>query len=256
MKHLILATLVTGLVSFLASAEEIHIATGEYAPWASAELAHDGITNRLVRDAFAESGVEVIYHYMPWKRALEATKVGKYTATSFWSYSHERAQAFLHSDALSDLPLSLFHKKTTHIKDWSLLADLSYLRFGATRGYSYTDEFWDLERRGVLRVSISNSDIENFKKLLSDQIDVFPVSTYTGWYLLSKHFPTEDVQRIQVQEQPLKSNKEYLLFSREDPRSEDLLKRFNRGLQILKERNALEHYTRHLLRQCCDFIDG
>ncbi|MDX1452663.1 MAG: transporter substrate-binding domain-containing protein [Oleiphilaceae bacterium] len=242
------------LMSATTWCEEIHIATGEYPPWASADLAHDGITNRVVREAFAHEDIKVVYHYMPWSRALEATRVGKYLATSFWSHAKERVSDFLHSDPITDLPLMLFHKRSTHVKRWDKLEDLAYLRFGATRGYTYTDEFWDLARHGVLRVSTSNSDIDNFKKLLADQIDIFPISLYTGWYTLATNFSADQMQRIQTQATPLRSTKEYLLFSRQHPKAEYYLRKFNAGLAKILEDGAVTRYSEELLRACCEFV--
>lgn len=238
----------------VAQADVVHIATGEYPPWASQYLAHHGITNRIVAEAFKTQGYDVEFHYMPWNRALEATRVGKYAATSFWSYASERAEQFTHSDPVSDIRLMIFHKRTTHIDKWDSLADLAYLRFGATRGYTYNDEFWRLAKQNVLRVSISNSDQENFEKLLKDQIDVFLISQYTGWYMLANNFSELDVARIQTQDKALDSGREYLLFSNNHPHSEALRITFNTGLKKVLASGALERYTRDVFERCCPAV--
>ncbi len=235
-------------------AETIDIATGEYPPWASQHLVHHGITNRIIAEAFKTEGVDVVFHYMPWNRALEATRVGKYTATSFWSYAPERSRQFKHSDPVSDMHLMLFHKRTTKIRDWDSLADLNYLRFGATRGYTYTDEFWNLAKNNVLRVSVSNSDLENFKKLFNNQIDAFLIAEYTGWFMLSKNFTPEQVSQISTQTKMLDSTNEYLLFSKNDPRSESLLTKFNAGLKKVLASGAFERYTQEMLESCCPSV--
>lgn len=72
------------LISINTKSETVKIATGDFPPWTSESLPHGGFINRVVSSAFKLSGVDVEFHYLPWKRALEATKVGQFHASSFW----------------------------------------------------------------------------------------------------------------------------------------------------------------------------
>ena len=80
---LISVLLITITLSSNTQAETVHIATGEYPPWTSTTLPHGGYINHIVASAFALSGIKVEFHYMSWKRALEATRLGQFNATSF-----------------------------------------------------------------------------------------------------------------------------------------------------------------------------
>ena len=158
-KHLVL--LLALIASFSVRAETIHIATGEYPPWTSEDLPHGGYVNHIVSSAFELSGIQVEFHYMPWKRALEATKVGKFNASSFWGENLEREKNFLRSDVVNNVPFVFFYRKEYTDFSWNQLNDLKQYKIGATRAYTYTKEFWHLAEQNILRVSLTNNDIQS-----------------------------------------------------------------------------------------------
>ncbi len=53
-------------------------------------------------------------------------------------------------------------------------ADLSSYRIGATQGYAYSKEFWQLAKEGILNVEVMQKNKLNIKKLLAGRIDLFP----------------------------------------------------------------------------------
>ena len=57
------------LTSYLAVAEKITLANGEWAPYLSENLKHYGYISRIVKEAFEEEGYEVEYVFLPWKRS-------------------------------------------------------------------------------------------------------------------------------------------------------------------------------------------
>ena len=158
-----------------ASAEEIiTIATLEYAPWTGKNLKSNGFVNHVITEAFRREGYTVKYTYLPWKRGVTETKRGEYSALSYVYWSKDREKEFYLSDPISEEKIVFFHLKSNPIKDWKTLIDLNDYKFGATRGYTYTKNFWNLAKTRRLMVDLTNSDIQNFKKLLSGRIDIFP----------------------------------------------------------------------------------
>jgi|TARA_R110002049_G_scaffold98717_2_gene240505 polar amino acid transport system substrate-binding protein len=234
------------LLSIDVTAETVQVATGEFPPWTSESLPHGGYINRVVSSAFELSGIEVKFHYLPWKRALEATKVGQFHASSFWGPNKNRQRDLYHSDIIETDSFVFFHKKSFPYFHWQRFTDLSIFRIGATRGYTYSEEFWNLADNDRLRVSVANNDLINLKRLIKDEIDLLPLSKLTGHYLLNKYFSKNESAEITFNKKAINSGKDYILFSRAVPGNDRYLVLFNKGLKQLKINNTLQKFRREL----------
>jgi polar amino acid transport system substrate-binding protein len=231
-----------------AKAETIKIATSELPPWASESLPYGGLINRIVASAFKISGIEVEFHYLPWKRALNATKVGQYHASSFWEADKSYEHDFYHSDLIETDAVVFFHKKSLSPFHWENLSDLSALRIGTTRGCSYTEDFLDLAEADQLRVSVTNDELTNLKRLVKGEIDLFPLSKSAGDYLLNNYFSEQEASEIVADPKNINSGKSYILFSRQIPGNDRYLALFNKGLKQLKQENKLEQFRREAIQ--------
>ena len=234
------------LLSIAVKAETIQVATGEFPPWTSESLPYGGFFNRIISSAFKLSGIEVQFSYLPWKRALKATKVGQFHATSFWGANKSREQDFYPSDMIESDSIVFFHKKVVPPFHWEKLTDISTLRIGATRGYTYTEEFWNLADNDKLRVSVRNDDLTSLRRLVKNEIDLFPISKVSGLYLLNKHFSKKEASEITFNKKNMNTGKDYILFSRAVPGNDRYLTLFNKGLKQLKQNNKLQEFRREL----------
>ncbi len=166
--------------------EIITVATLEYAPWTGKNLKFNGFVNHVITEAFRRKGYSVKFTYMPWKRAVIETKKGNYSALSYVYWSKDREKEFYLSDPISVEKIVFFHLQSNPIKDWKTLDDLKNYKFGATRGYTYTKEFWQAAESKRLKVDVTDSDKQNFKKLFAGRIDIFPSGLVNGYSLLQK----------------------------------------------------------------------
>ena len=231
-----------------ASAKEIiAISTLEYPPWTGKNLKCNGFVNHVITEAFQRKGYRVEYTYLPWKRALEETKNGKYLALSYVYLSKDRENDYYLSDPISLEKIVLFHLKTNPIKDWNTLDDLRDYTFGATRGYTYTSEFWKAAESKRLQVDVTNTDKQNFKKLLAKRIDIFPSGLVNGYSILQKEFDGSKSNLLSIHSKPLSKTTGHLAFSKRRKISEKLLRTFNQGLAELKEEGWYDRYMDDLL---------
>lgn len=228
-------------------AERLQISTGEFSPWADEQAAHQGFVNRVIRAAFRRQGYTVEFSFWPWKRALVAARNGKVDATSFWYLSDEKQRDFYYSDPISEHRELFFYLKKRNLPPWEQLADLSALKIGATRGYTYTDHFWQMAGSGQLTVYEANTDELNFKKLLAGRIDVFPAGEVAGWRVLNA-MADKPEDTFAVMEKPLANQSGHLLFPRETGRSEQLRKAFNAGLKSLREDGTYQQYYQEMIQ--------
>ena len=244
----ILSYVGSSLVVNSAWAEEIiTIATLEYSPWTGKNLKDNGFVNHVIAEAFKRKGYTVKYAYLPWQRGLTETKDGKYSALSYVYWSKDREKEFFLSDPISEEKIVFFHLKTRPLKDWETLDDLKDYQFGATRGYTYTKEFWEAAESKRLKVDVTDNDRQNFKKLLVGRIDIFPSGLVNGYSILQKEFNPSIPSLLSIHPKPLSKTTGHLAFTRKRKDSENLLRIFNQGLAELKKEGLFDKFRDDLL---------
>ena len=238
----------SSLLASGASAQEIiTVATLEYPPWTGKNLKFNGFVNHVISEAFKRSGYSVRFTYLPWERAVTETKNGKYAALSYVYYSEAREKEFHLSGPISEEKIVFFHLKSNPIRDWKTLDDLKNYRFGATRGYTYTQEFWEAAESKRIKVDITDSDKQNFKKLFAGRIDIFPSGLVNGYSFLRKEFQAGKLQLLSYHPKPLSATTGHLAFTKSRKNSENLRQIFNRGLAELKKEGLYDEFMANLL---------
>ena len=220
--------------------EVITISTGEQPPHTSKLAPHFGYLNHVVKVAFAEQGKQVKFVFFPWSRAYKNTMEGEYVASSYWFNDPRHWEFFIPSEPLKHERVVLFRKKSSvAISDFNDVKRLR-LRVGLTRGYTYMEDLWRYARENAGLVSVVNTELQNFKMLLLGRIDIFPAEEISGWYALNKNFSAEQVKTVETLDNELFTREANLMFSKAHPEAERLLKVFNRGLQMAREKGVLD----------------
>jgi len=216
----------------------LRIATGEWPPYATQERPDQGIALDIVRRAFAHEGVNVDYTFKPWTRSLEEARAGQWDATAYWGRNRERDVGFLISDNVLTEQWVLVYRQSAFTKapfDWKTLADLKGLRVGIVRSYTYTPEFWKLQKSGVLNTVVMPDDLASLRLLLSGRLEVVPMERNVACYLLQKHLADTDVRDLRAHPKPFSPRfTTHVMFSEALPMSQENLRTFNRGLAALK----------------------
>ncbi len=222
-------------VSLPVSAETIKISTGEWPPWVSADLKHYGLSFRIIEAAFAEENVDLEVVVLTWSKAYDEAKAGKFDATGIWFYSDERNNHFIYSDPVVHAGFSFFYR-TEKKFDWKSLDDLKGLKVGATLGYTYPEQFFQAEEKGVFTVDWVPTDLINLNKLMAGSLDIFPCDVEVGYFLLQKHFGSESLSKISHAPKPLRADPLSLLFPRSNPKSQEWQQTFNKGLKKVRSK--------------------
>jgi len=248
---LVLCWLCGSLVSPAWADEPVTIATGEWAPWTGSQLKHHGFVNHLVELAFAQQEYSVKFEYYPWTRAYHLVETGALPVASYVYSSRERQKTVLYSDPVTDERIVFFVMKGSKIEVQSL-DDLSNYTVGITRGNTYTDEFRRRVADGRITADTANTDLLNFRKLLTHRIDILPASLLQGYKVLRTHFDTDIAQQITVLDMPLTNTTGHLMFSREQPGAMTLQEAFNAGLQTLRDSGQYETLYNDMLEGAYD----
>lgn len=208
------------------------IATGEYPPWAGAELPHQGLVNQIVQEAFASQNIAVKFVYLPWKRAFEDTRQGRFDASSYWYDNAERRTYMLFSEPLIINRTVFFQRSDDAPIHWQTFADLGNYKLSATLGFTYTPEFHQAMDSKIINPLMVPSDAQNIKLLMSRRTDLFATEEMSGFYMAAQL--RIDPRKLRVLEPPLSKPTGYLIASKNHPDGEQIMALFNRGLKTLK----------------------
>ena len=233
---LVFLFLVTGIIS---AQNSIKLSNGEWEPYLSENLKHYGVASHIVTQAFQNAGIQVDYVFLPWKRAYEDAKAGKVHGSLIWSYVEERTQDFYYSDTVIISESVFFHLKSKNF-EWSSAGDLKKYKIGGTIGYKY--KFQEEPGGDALVLDEASSDELNFKKLLNNRIDAFPVSKDVGYAMITSNFLPREVKQFTHHSKPYDQTKFFLLLSRAVPENEQIVKKFNEGLAKLKSSGKYDKY--------------
>jgi polar amino acid transport system substrate-binding protein len=219
----------------------VTLSVGEYPPFDSADLPHQGLIPRIVSAAFLLEGVEVEYVFLPWPRAYEESKSGNVHGTVQWLHSEQRAKEHYYSDPIMEESYVWFHMKKNAF-DWHSFDDLKGMTIGARQGFTYIAEFYEAIDSEVISVSMLSNNKQNVDMLFHDRIDAFIEQIDIGYYGISRHYYGRGAELFTHHPKPIFSKQNHLLLSREHKDSLYYLAKFNAGLKRLRASGVLQQF--------------
>ncbi|MCC5826162.1 transporter substrate-binding domain-containing protein [Alkalimonas sp.] len=229
--------------SWLLWAEPILLASSDYTPHTGEHLPEGGALTAIVQAAFDIMGQEVEIHYMPFARAMQATRLGQYAGIIGVKYTPERELDFYFPEPVYDTSI-VFFKRRNQDFDFDSYLDLVHqgVRYGSVLGYSHPE--------GLLETRIRHyqvaSEEQLFRLLSAGRVDLMAGDKLNGIYLLLHQFPEFSAQ-IDWLEPPIETQPLYLLFSRQHPKAAELNKAFSAAITQLKHSGELERIKDRLL---------
>lgn len=244
MKYRSLFAAVSLLLSLSAHASEqaeLKISVGEWPPYLSSELQHNGVISHLISDLLADEGYRVTFQFLPWPRAYAAAAAGRFDGTAVWMHKAEREADFLFSAPLLDEQFVFFHLKSLPF-DWQRFDDLTGMTLGGGLQYSYGAQFDAFLAENKVKIERVSNDQQNFEKLLRERVVLYPQEINVGYAALRSHFSTEDQAKITHHPKPLLVNLSYLMLPKSLEESPALLERFNKRLQRYRDSGRYQRY--------------
>lgn len=225
----------------LQAQENITMAVGEWPPYLSQSQRHNGVVSHLISDIFAEMGITVTLHFLPWNRAYNEAIEGKYNATAIWMEKKVRKEHFIYSDEVLLEQFVFFHKKAFTL-NWESIDDLTAFKFGGIQAYSYGPKVDQYIKDGLIQIDIVNRPQQNFKKLLKNRIDLFPFEVNVGKSILKREFSLQQREALTYHRTPFLNNSSFVLFPKTRVESERLTQLFNQQLNKFKESGKYDIY--------------
>lgn len=236
MKHLLL--IVTLIVfSGVCAAEDVQVvfATGEWLPYTSETLPEYGAATALVSAICRAGGIQPVYQFYPWKRAEQMVADGEVFAAFPYVISDERKTAYDFSDIFFyGVNVFVYYEKnpkTAAPVPYDTLDDLRGYRIGGFRG-----AFWEpvFEKAGLPYQDTTTVD-QSIRKLVADRLDLCIDNQVVLYDAIQRLFP-DDIAHFKTLPKPFgEKMPNALLVSRTYPEAQDILKKFNEGLAIMKQ---------------------
>ncbi|WP_037027372.1 substrate-binding periplasmic protein [Psychromonas aquimarina] len=226
----------------------IKVASGEWPPLSGQNLKHGGFCGHVTTEAFKLAGYQTQFKYYPWNRALSVTENAEADVSLCWIKSVEREQSFLFSEPMMTQKKVFFYKND-FVFDWSSIEDLSRYSIGIVNGYSYGEVFDKAIKEKVLNTETVNSDLQNFKKLLLDRVDLVIVEMVVGYTILNKSYPRSKAQMITNHPNVIYESNYHLMISKKLPlpKRQQIQADFNQGLKMLKESGKYQQMFESML---------
>lgn len=235
-KLAILASVICmGLGHKVSAREKVRLTTGEWNPYISETLDSRGLFAQITIEAFATQDVEVELGFYPWQRVYQLSKSGEWDGTLAYAKTDEREKYYLYSEPIYTGQYVLFHLKTYPLK-WQKYPDLSAIKIAATRGFGgMGQEFLDAENKKIINVERLASDEQSFNMLLLNRVQAVASDLEVGRVLINKLFTPEKAALITHGPRLIQQAKYHLVLSKNLKKNEALMKKFNAGLNQLKQ---------------------
>lgn len=218
----------------IATAQELNLAATEWPPFYGSDLPDNGFMTEIVVEAFSRAGFDTDVAFLPWKRAFEGSRDGKYDALFTMWYREEREEFFLFSDPLPSNEL-VFLVRAGEAGTFEGYDALKGKTIGVVRGYAAPPGFEDAK----LKVSEARDDEENLRKLLRGRVDMALTDRIVAQHIINTKL-TSEAENFGWMEPPVHVDVQYMVVPKAIDNSAELMDSFNASLAEMTSDGTLK----------------
>ncbi|SHO43223.1 substrate-binding periplasmic protein [Desulfopila aestuarii] len=229
--RLIAVMMVLLSVASMCMAEEkvITAAADPYPPFVDQSDPQEGLSLAIIRAAYKTQGYTVKMDFIPWVRAKTQVVEGKIDILPDVWMNDENLKIMQFSEPYAVNTIK-FIKNVDDPFDYTGLESLKGKKIGTIRGYVYNEDF--AEPKDFTRDDVVDF-ITNVKKLLVKRIDLTLEDEIVAKAQIAKTDPSM-LTKITFVEKPLDSKNLYLTTGLANPRHQEIVDAFNKGLTEIK----------------------
>ena len=164
---LIIILLMSYAMEGIAVEKNILLASSEYPPYFGAKLKNHGFISEIIVEAFKRVEYNVKIEFVPWKRAENGAKKGKYDGMIALWYRKQREEWFVYSAPLPSNIIGFYKRKGEQIDFNGDYENLRSYKIGTVRGYGNPAEF----EKANLKTQEVTTDKQNLGKLALQRIE-------------------------------------------------------------------------------------
>lgn len=163
------------------SNEQLTLATVDWPPFYGQNLPQKGYVYAVSKEAFRRAGYDVTVIFLPWKRALELTRLGKYDGLLGVYHTDSRELDFVFSASLAEKKEVFVFQSSKH-NNYRSLQDLQGKIIGGLRGAAPLEDL----KRYKLDITIDDvaDEERGIRQLYAKRIDLMLMNAERLNYLM------------------------------------------------------------------------
>ncbi len=225
------------------SRQKLLLVTSEYAPYTSELLPGRGFFVQIVDAVIRETGMEYEIRFYPWARCEEMVRNGEAWATFPYSFSEKRAKVYLFTEPILSSYHRFFYLKENDLlvekePELKTLLDFREYKIGGANGYWYGEQK-DLQSQGFKDVEWADDIYGLVRMLYSRRLDFFIEDELVGWNVVHHLYRGEE-NKFATSVNVAREQEYHLLVSKNHPRSQEMLNKFNATLLQLKRQGKID----------------
>ena len=219
------------VIPSMANEKTIVAAADPWPPFLDPATPKEGLSLEIARAAYETQGYTVEMNYVPWARAIDGVKKGKYDILPNTWITEERKTFLMFSDPYAVNNIK-FIKNLDDPFEFEGMESLAGKKIGTIRGYGYGDTF--LNATHFVREDVTDL-MTNIKKLThsSRRIDLTLEDEIVARVSIGNENPGL-LSKIAFTKNALSSNNLYVSSGLQNPRHKEIIEAFNKGLAIIK----------------------
>lgn len=222
-----------GALAPIAAFGTVMLTTGpDYPPFTDQNARMGGVAVQIVQAVFQRLGESTRLTWLPWKRGYALTLAGRFDATFPYIRSPERERDFLYSDPIITAANFLYTRPGEHL-DLNTPATFMARTICVPQGYYSPLEaklHGEIERGDVMLERAPDMD-SCVRMLAAGRVDAL---TAIDIQVRAIEKQTGGAAEIEQSGQPYGVVDFMLIAPRSEPGAQDLIRRFNAGLQQIK----------------------
>lgn len=238
MKKLFMFLLVFSLLyvpSLSSQQKMIHAVSEAWPPFVDPSKPREGLSIEIVKAAYKTQGYAMKLEYLPWARAEEGVKDGRYDILPNTWHTEKRTKYLYYSEKYASNMVKFIAVKKDNFQ-YKNLSSLNGKVIGTIRSYGYGDAF--LSATTFKRDEVGDFML-NIKKLIAGRVHLTLEDEIVARVIIANK-DTRLLDKIRFVDNPLSTNHLYVTCGLKNPRHEELIDAFNRGLAELKRNGKYE----------------
>lgn len=233
-RSIVLLLLLVSVISTKGFAQTITMATVDWQPFQGQDLPGYGFTAEIARQALARKGHGFSLEFIPWARAIEEVKKGRYHALfNCWRNSGNDQMFVFSQEIMASGAGHFLALPGSEYKDLDPF-DLTGMRIGYIRGYEISDELMVLIGNGKID-AVEVTEVNQLLGMLQKgRIDIILENHQVAGHVFAVNNPGKPFE-LEIVGRDLGDGGLYIGWSKENPKSEMLRDQFDEAIREMRE---------------------
>jgi len=211
-------------------AQKLNLATTDWEPIYGRSLPEQGFFSAISKAVFKRAGYDITIQFLPWKRALEGARSGKYDGLLGAYHSKDRARNFYYPEPLYASDEVFVQYKGKGIT-YATVEDLKGYSIGGMRGAA---NLVDLKKQGF-DIRETANDEQSLMKLNSNRVDLVLMGRPQVLFMLENNANIKKMaSHVDIIEPPYKSSNLYCPITKKRMDGKFIVNKFNEALTAMK----------------------